>query len=330
MRVLITGANGLLGANVAHLLFRKGERVLLFVRLNADLTGVKDLPCEIIYGDIQDADAVANAVAQADAVVHSASTTDMSPHPFSFYESINVNGTKNIIRALLASPGKRLIYVSTANTFAPGSKEVPGTELNGFSFFDYNSGYINSKYIAQQLVLESVERDNLDAVIVNPTFILGAYDAKPSSGKIILYGLRSGVTWCPPGGKNFVSALDVAGSIRAALYSGKKGHCYLLAGENLSYKEFFGLLNDVTGKKSRLFVIPKFMMYIGGVMGSILNALNFSKASFNLTTAKLLSIDNYYSGMKGQKEFGIETNPVRDAIKQALEWFSTNDMIEQQ
>lgn len=327
MRILITGANGLLGANVAHTLFREGETVVLFVRPNADLTSVRDLPCEIIYGDIQDADAVANAVKQVDAVVHSASTTDMNPHPFSFYEGININGTKNVIRALLASPGKRLIYVSTANTFAPGSKAVPGNELNGFSFFDYNSGYINSKYIAQQLVLESVERQDLDAIVINPTFMLGAYDAKPSSGKIILFGLRPGITFCPPGGKNFVDVRDVANGIHAALYEGKKGHCYLVAGENLTYKEFFRMLNDVTGKQHRMIVIPKFIMYIAGVIGSALNSLNFNKVSFNLTNVRLLSIDNYYTGVKAQSAFRLKPTPVRSAISAALEWFSHNGQI---
>ncbi|HEY0741543.1 MAG TPA: NAD-dependent epimerase/dehydratase family protein [Chryseosolibacter sp.] len=327
MKVLITGANGLLGANVAHTLFRAGEQVVLFVRPNADLSSIADLPCEVIFGDIQDADAVWRAVQQVDAVVHAASTTDMTPQPFAYYESININGTKNVTNALLASPGKRLIYVSTANTFAPGSKALPGNELNGFSFFDFNSGYINSKYIAQQIVLESVERHGLDAVVVNPTFMLGAYDAKPSSGKIILFGIRPGITWCPPGGKNFVSVRDVANGIHAALYEGKKGQCYLLTGENLSYKEFFRMLHDTTGSSSRLVVIPKPLMIVGGMIGSAMNALNLRKVSFNLTNVRLLSVENYYSGIKAQTEFRLRLTPVKVAIAEALEWFKNNGLI---
>ena len=327
MRVLITGANGLLGANVARVLFRAGEQIVLFVRPNAGLTGVVDLPCQIIYGDIQDAEAVANAVNQVDAVIHAAATTDMNPHPFSYYESININGTKNVIRAMVANTGKRLIYVSTANTFAPGRKRVPGNELNGFSFFNYNSGYINSKYIAQQIVLESVEKYNLDAVVINPTFMIGAYDAKPSSGKIILFGLRSRLTWCPPGGKNFVCVHDVAKGVRTALYQGKKGHCYLMAGENLSYKEFFHTLNEVTGEKHRIIVVPKAILYAAGIIGSFLNLLNFTKVTFNLTNIRLLSIDNYYSGAKAQLEFSLKATPVKFAIAEALEWFNNNGYI---
>lgn len=327
MKILITGANGLLGANIARTFFRAGEQVILFVRPNADLSSVIDLPCQIIYGDIQDADAVAKAVDEVDAVVHAASTTDMNPHPFSFYEAVNINGTKNVLQALLKSPGKRLVHVSTANTFAPGSKNNPGTELNAFSFFDYNSGYINSKYISQQLVLEAVERHQLDAVVINPTFMIGAYDAKPSSGKIILFGLRPGVTWCPPGGKNFVSVRDVAEGALAALYKGKKGHCYLMAGENLTYKEFFVLLHDLTGTKRRMIVIPKPIMFLAGLVGSALNLLNFKNVSFNLTNVRLLSIENYYSGMKAQSEFDLRSTPVSISIGEALDWFRDNGKI---
>lgn len=327
MKILITGANGLLGSNVARELIRAGEDVKLFVRPMADLRSVADLPCEIIYGDIQDAEEVLAAVKNVDAVIHAASSTDMVSQPFEHYESVNVNGTTNIVRAMLAFPGKRLIYVSTSNTFAPGNKRTPGNELNSFSFFNYDSGYINSKYIAQQMVIESVEKQNLDAVIVNPTFMIGAYDTKPSSGKIILFGLKSGVKWCPPGGRNFVNVRDVAKGIHKALHHGKKGHCYLLAGENLSFKEFFHTVSKVTGEKIRMIVVPEFIMLAAGMIGSVLNSLHLRKVWFSLTNIRLLTIGNYYSGAKAASEFNLQPTPVKHAIEEAVEWFNNNGYI---
>jgi dihydroflavonol-4-reductase len=327
MRILITGANGLLGSNLARVMLKAGEKVTLFVRPTADLTSIADLPCEIIYGDILDADALSKAIENVDAVIHAASTTDMYPHPYSFYESVNVNGTKNILQIMHASPGKRLIYVSTANTFAPGTKQRPGNEMNAFNFFNYGSGYITSKYVAQQTVLEYVKKHHLDAVVVNPTFMIGPYDAKPSSGEIILFGLKSGLQWCPPGGKNFVSVVDVANGIRSALYRGKKGQCYLLAGENLSFREFFQRLNEIAHRKGRIVVLPKIIMYVAGVIGNVLNVLKFRKVQVTLTNMRLLCMDNYYTGAKAESELGLKISPIRDAIEEAVTWFTNHGYI---
>ena len=97
-------------------------------------------------------------------------------------------------------------------------------------------------------------------------FIIGAYDSKPSSGKILLFGVRHGVQWCPAGGKNFVHASDVARGIVNALTMGRVGECYLLAGENLTYKEFFLLLNKIAGRKRLLIKIPKGIIHLAGAL----------------------------------------------------------------
>ncbi|NJK94820.1 MAG: NAD-dependent epimerase/dehydratase family protein [Bacteroidales bacterium] len=116
-----------------------------------------------------------------------------------------------------------MIYVSTANTFGYGSKLKPANELSEFSFFNFNSGYIMSKFIAQQHVLREIEKSQLPVVIVNPAFMIGPYDSKPSSGKIILMGLDKKIQFCPPGGKSFVDVRDAAVAVCNAITMGKNG-----------------------------------------------------------------------------------------------------------
>jgi Nucleoside-diphosphate-sugar epimerases len=325
MKVLITGGNGFLGSNVARELFRRGYEVKLMMRDTADASVVADVPCEIYHGDISSQEEVLMAVKGCDYVVHTASITQQWAVTFKEYELVNVRGTINVVNACLQHGVKKLIHISTANTIGPGNRIKPANELNSFTLLHVNSGYINSKYIAQQYVLEQVEHKNLQAVIVNPTFMIGQYDAKPSSGKIILHGINKRWVFYPPGGKNFVHINDVCTGIANALQIGKIGDCYLLAGENLSYKEFFKLLNSVAGQDPAMVRIPQFILKMIGIMGTLVGV--FSKTSGKLTysSAYMLCLYNYYSGKKSERELLIKYTPIEKAIGSALAWFKENN-----
>ena len=327
MKVLVTGANGLLGVNLIRELVQSGVEVKAFVRPGANLKVLEDVECDVYRGNILSFDDIYDALRDCDAVIHAASTTSVLPIEFEFYKKVNVDSTKNVVQAVRRQGNKRLVYVSTANAFDPGPKENPGTELSPFTLGHYNSGYINSKYMAQQYVLQQVGTHQLDAVVVNPNFIIGPYDAKPSSGKIILFGLKRGLQWCPPGGRNFIHAQDVARGIHSALKVGRKGQCYLLGGENLTYHEFFTQLNLISGRKRRLIVLPKQIVHVAGALVGMWNRFTGQTFPFNKANAYLLTLDNYYSNEKARIELDLKTTPVRDAIEQALAWFKKENYV---
>ncbi|MDR6781822.1 dihydroflavonol-4-reductase [Pedobacter africanus] len=324
-KVLVTGGNGFLGANAARELYRRGYEVKLMMRASADTMAVADIPCELYYGDISREEDVFNAVKGCDYVVHTASVTGQWGISFKAYEEINVKGTIHIVNACLKYNVKRLIHISTANTIGHGNKIKPATELNSFRLSHLGSGYISSKYIAQQYVLEQVVNKGLQAVIINPTFMIGQGDAKPSSGKIIMHGINKRVVFYPPGGKNFVHINDVCTGIANAIEMGKNGDCYLLAGENLSYAAFFKLLNKVSGQKPVMFRIPQFVLKMIGIMGTLLGLLSKTSVKLNYSAAYMLCIYNYYSGKKSERELMVKYTPVEKAISNALTWFKENN-----
>jgi len=324
-KVLITGANGFLGSNVARDLYRRGYELKLMIRPSADVSVIADVPAEVFYGDISNEGDVMKAVEGCNFVVHTASVTAQWDVTFKAYELVNVTGTKNIVKACLAHQVERLIHISTANAIGPGNKNKPGTELNSFTLHHVNSGYISSKYIAQQYVLEQVERSKLPAVIINPTFMIGPYDAKPSSGKLILHGMNKRFVFYPPGDKNFVYIGDVCAGIASALEIGKIGDCYLMAGENLSYKEFFQLLNKASGQEPILVRIPGFVLKIGGIIGTLSGIFSPASRKLNYSAAYMLCIHNYYSGKKSERELLLNYTPIKNAIGKALKWFREND-----
>ncbi|WP_316811621.1 NAD-dependent epimerase/dehydratase family protein [Pedobacter heparinus] len=324
-KVLITGGNGFLGANVARELYRQGYEVKLMMRRSADVRIVDDIPCEVFYGDISKEDEVFNAVEGCHYVVHTASVTAQWGVGFKVYEQVNVKGTVHVVNACLKYGVKKLIHVSTANTIGHGNQHKPATELNSFRVSHLGSGYISSKYIAQQYVLEQVVNKGLPAVIINPTFMIGQYDAKPSSGQLILHGINKRIVFYPPGGKNFVHINDVCTGIANALVMGKNGDCYLLAAENMSYGDFFRMLNKASGQQPIMIRIPSFVLKITGIIGTLLGVWSKTSFKLNYSSAYMLCLYNYYSGKKSERELRLRYTPVERAIGSALKWFKDNN-----
>lgn len=323
-KVLVTGANGFLGGHLVKMLHEQGYAVSVIIRPAAALTRLGGVPCDIIYGNIDKEEDVLAAVAGKDIVIHTASATEQFGVSFEYYERINVSATRYIAEACKTHEVEKLIYVSTANTIAPGSRKDPGTELNGFSLYKAGSGYINSKYLAQQFVLEQVTQHQLPAVVVNPTFMIGPEDGKPSSGQLVLFGLNKRVLFYPSGGKNFVHIRDVGQGVINAIDKGTVGNCYLLAGENMTYREFFRTLNLISGQRPLMVRIPTSVLKLAGVLGSLLQRMTGRTAKLNRSTAYMLCLDNYYSGMKSERHLGLEYQPAITAIGEAYQWFKDN------
>jgi dihydroflavonol-4-reductase len=324
-KVLITGGNGFLGSNTARELYRRGYEIKLMMRPSADASVVADIPCEIFYGEIRDMEDVLKAVSGCDYVVHTASVTAQWGVDQETYQLINYKGTMNVAEACTLQGVEKLIHISTANTIGPGSRDKPADELYSFGLTNLSSGYVSSKYIAQQYVLEQVERRGLRAVVINPTFMLGAYDARPSSGKLILHGMNKRLFFYPSGGKNFVAVNDVAVGIANAIERGRIGECYLMAGENLSYREFFQLLRKVSGQRPVMIQIPELLLKMFGILGTLLSMITGRATKLSYSSAYMLSLYNYYSGRKSERELGVSYLPAEKAIENALRWFKENN-----
>lgn len=325
--VLVTGANGFLGSHIVRNLLLQGYTVRALVRANANIKNLEGLAVDFVYGYIDNQDDVTKAVNGCTYVIHAASITSQFGISYKQYEQVNVTATKYVVEACLQHNIKKLVFISTAGAFNPGKKNNPGTELNGFTMFSSGSGYIITKYLAQQYVLEQVEKNNLPAVIINPAFILGPIDWQPSSGQVVLYGLRKKLLFYPPGGKSFVHVQDVCTAVINSLQLTKNGGCYLLAGESLSYKEFFHLLNTTANSKKILLPVPGFALNIVGNMGSLLQTVLRKPMTFNRTMTFLMQLDNYYSGKKSERQLGITYTPTAQILQDTITWYRQNKII---
>ena len=315
-RAFVTGISGLLGANLALDLLSEGYLVKGLVRDRSKVSGIHHENLEVIQGGL-DAD-LTEALGGVDVLIHVAAETRQNLFRYSEYLKVNYEATVSLFNTAVDSGVKKFVFVSTANTMGFGSMEDPGNESREARHPFTSSFYGRSKSEAERYLLDNM--DKMDTLIVNPTFMLGPHDNKPSSGRIILMGWKKKLILCPPGGKNFVHVKDVSQGIIRSIDKGRSGEKYLLANENLTYVDFFRKLNSVANQDATLIRIPRPVLLLGGYFGDLLRSLRI-RTSLSSTNMRILCVNNFYSNDKSKRELEIDYKPVEVSIKDALDYF---------
>jgi len=318
MLTLITGATGLVGNNVVRLLLNQGQRVRVLQRATADPRPLAGLDVEFASGDVRDAESVRRACQGASTVIHAAARVHIGWTGLEEQRAVNVEGTRHVATACRDS-GARLVHVSTVDAMACGSRSAPADEetpLNAHVLCPY----VVTKREAEQVVLEQV-RGGLDAVIVNPAFMLGPWDWKPSSGRMLLAVARGQGRFAPPGGNDFCDVREVAAGILAAVEKGATGRRYILGGESLSYLEAWRMFAEVTGGPPPIKQVRKWLTLTVGALGSFWGRISSREPDVNLAAARMSNLEHHFSSERAIRELGYRVAPARLAAEAAWAWF---------
>ncbi len=313
-KVFITGVTGLLGTNVLLKLLENDYFVIALVRKINNYTGDQHQNLKLIEGDLF-AD-YSEYLKDVNFVIHIAAETRQNLINYEAYRKVNFESTVNLFSQCNAV--EKFIFISTANTIGFGNLDELGNEKAKQKFPFTNSFYAKSKLEAENYLLQN--NSETEVIILNPTFMIGAHDHKPSSGKIIFWCWKRQLVFYPKGGKNFVHVEDVANGILNAMEKGKNGEKYLLSGENLKYKSFFQKLNLVVNQNPIMLPIPNQILFLLGITGDILRFFKI-KTGLSSINMKALRIDNFYSNKKSVEEFGMTYFPTEKAIFDAVEFF---------
>ncbi|KFF24293.1 NAD-dependent epimerase/dehydratase family protein [Chryseobacterium vrystaatense] len=315
-KVFVTGATGLLGTNTIIKLLQYDYSVIALVRKKSSWMGEESETLKLIEGDLFSD--ISEHLQEVDAVIHMAAETSQDLLRYEDYKKINYDAVVHLFAQAAAAEVERFLFVSTANTLGYENSGVLGSENDSQLYPFTHSFYAKSKLETENYLLQ--QNRGTKVVILNPTFMIGAYDRKPSSGKIIFWAWRKKIVFYPIGGKNFVHAEDAAEGVIKAIEKGKHGEKYLLANENLTYKEFFGKINTITGNQSFMIPIPNSGLVVLGIIGDCLRKLNI-KTSLSSSNMKALRINNFYSNRKSSEELGIRYQPVDKAVEDAIRFF---------
>lgn len=327
MKILVTGADGLLGSNLVRELLSRGHEIRAFIQPGRQQVTLEGLTIEKFAGNLLDEEEVIKSAEDCDAVIHCAASTAVWPNRSAIINKVNIDGTKNIIQAVYKNKVQRLIYVGTANSFGFGSKENPGVEGNPYKSATYGLDYMDSKYKAMQLVLEEVKKNSLPALVVNPTFMFGPYDSTPSSGAMIIALYKGKVPGYTKGGRNYLCAKDAAVAIANGLTHGLIGECYILGNENLSYKDIFTKIASTIGVKPPSLAIPSGFAKLYGHIGSFVGKITSKAPAVSYPLSRIASDEHYYSPAKARKVLGLPQTPVETGIRESFEWLKGNGYL---
>lgn len=330
MKYVLTGATGFLGANLLYYLQNLGHDVHCIVRKPNFLVENKDATLHTIplTENPADIDKLAKVMDGADGVFHLAGLFDPSPQGRELMTQVHVFGTRALLRAAEIAGVKRFLTCSSSITVGFGDLDSPGNENSPVNISQTVgvSGalrwYFDTKKQAEEITLGW---ESMETVVVNPDYILGAFDVKPTSGQMIVTMAKRGIPFYPAGGKCFLGAEDCARAHLAAMEKGRNGQRYLLGYHNYSYREILEKMAKITGRRAPILSMPTRAMKLAGRVGQVASRLDKHRFA-GLEPMVLLSMQEkrYRSGQKMVDELGIQPEPIEVAIETAYRWFREN------
>ena len=317
MKVLLLGATGLLGHNVLLRLMAEGHRVVAVVR-RADGIKLPQGGWETAAGLPLDYELLVKASEGCDAIVNCAGCTDMSLRRYEDFLPANRELCRQIVHVMDERGIKTLVHTSTVNTIGFGDEDAEMQPPFKGSF------YADSKQEGEQTILAAA-CEGRHVVVVNPGFMLGPWDVKPSSGRMLLAAYRKPLMFAPRGGKAFVYVGDVAQVIVNALTHGANGNRYIAVNTRacLSIKELYEMQAKVCGYRQKVLPAPNGLLLAAGRVGDVLRWMGV-KTQVSTNNIRQLLVSESYDSRRATEELGMPQTPIEVAIKEFYEWRKNN------
>lgn len=325
MRVAVTGASGHIGGVLVRELLARGDEVSVLIQHeDAALAG---LSVERHFGDIRDRSALRRAFAGAEIIFHLAARVSIIYADARETHSVNVEGPRAVCDIALEVGARRLVHFSSIHAFDDRPHHVPVDERRppprGLCFPPYD----RSKAAGARAVLDAVER-GLDAVIVNPTGVIGPFDFRPSPmGQVLLDLYHGRLLGTIEGGFDWVDVRDVVKSALAAAERGRTGEMYLLPGRWVSVRETARIASSITGRPVPRFHTPMLLARALAPFAELGSVLLGRKPSFTVASVRALRANRHISGQKAIDELGHSARPYRDSLADAYSWFSSHNLL---
>ncbi len=333
MTTLVTGATGFIGGNLARTLSARGGEVRALVRPGANNLAIRDTTVKQVPGDLLDSNSLRRAADGCESIYHCAATYSFwAKRPEDIYRT-NVAGTRNLLDAAHQAGVRRVVFTSSVSTIGLpdldsshrgqlGSEELPPDPSHLIGH------YKQSKYTAEQLALAANDED-FEVVVVNPCAPVGKWDVKPTpTGRIPLDFAKGRIPGYLSTGMNLVDVADVAEGHILAMERGRPGERYILGHRNLTLREVFEMLAEITGRRAPRLRFP-YWFILGaaycdqwvesGIMGR--------QPTIPVEGIKIARHPMYVSSQKAVAELGMPQRPVEAALEKAVRWFTDHGYL---
>ena len=323
--VLVTGATGCLGSNLALHLAASGIGIRALARPSSDVSFLRKAGIPVIQGDICDENVLLKAVAGCDTVFHTAALVTFARAQRAEQYRVNVLGTRNVVNACTKTGAATLVHVSSVSAVGyPPS----GSLANEDTRVDHAaaSGYKLSKLLAEDEV-RNAAASGLRTVIVCPSVIMGERDTKFHGGQLIRDIWKGRILFYVDGGMNIVYAGDVVKGMMLAAERGATGERYILGGENMTHKDAFMRTADLIGGRRPFARLPLGLLRAAGAVAERCANVIRVEPIFTADLAALAGRYLWYDIAKARDNLGYSPGTFDHAVLAAFQWYRENGIL---
>jgi nucleoside-diphosphate-sugar epimerase len=326
--ILVTGGTGLLGAYLLLELTRNGEKIRALRREHSSMLEVENIfryndrraeallkQIEWVNGDICDIFSLEDALEGIEYVYHCAAMVSFNPKDRAQMMRVNIEGTANVVNASLTKGIKKLCHVSSIAALGRAEEEKMVTEETAWKSTKQNSNYAISKYGGEREVWRGTE-EGLNAVIVNPSIIIGMGDPEKGSSKLI--STVDGISLFYSNGINgFVDVRDVAHAMVLLMESPIRNERFIVNGDNYSYRRLFELIALNLNKPKPRYALPNLLLATWWRIEKLRGLITGSTPIITKETARTSRHQYHYSGEKLTKKTGFNYTSPEETVAEA-------------
>ena len=328
---LVTGATGLLGNHLVRQLLDGGSHVKALVRsipkAEAQFAG---LPVEIVTGDMSNVSGFARHLRGVDVLFHTAAYFRESFKGGRNREQLfetNVLGTRNLLLHAYSAGIRRIVHTSSSTVLAGRRGQVVDETMSRPT--ERTPDYPLSKILADAEVAAFLKsHPDASACTVLPGWMVGPADIGPTAaGQLVLDFLRRRLPGVPPAEFSLVDARDVAQAHIEAAHSGRRGERFLVAGRCMEIRELFCVLEEVSGIPAPRRPLPLFLLYALAGVNEGLHFVSRKPVLISLAAVRLMAHERgrqHYDSAKAQLELRVQFRPVRETLRDTVDWYRQN------
>lgn len=323
-KTLITGGTGFLGAEIVRQLIDGGAKNLR-VMASSVPSWMTDAGVEAFAGSVTDRDRVAEAVANVSVIYHLAGKVSRDNNDAAAMNKIHVEGTRILCEEAVKAGVETMILASSSGTIAVSEDQQVFDETFPQPVDVISQwAYYASKYYQERAALENFDGDGRKLVIMNPTLLLGPNDERLSSTKIVLDFLARKIPYTPGGGLSIVDTRDAAAAFINAVEKGRHQEKYLLGAANMTFAQFFGRLERLSGISAPMLKVPKMLAVAGSSMiESVFK--NWGKAS-PVASKEVEQAEHfwYFDSSKSIESLGFLPRDPQETLNDTIKYMQEN------
>lgn len=256
---------------------------------------------------------VERTLIDVDQVYHCAGMVSFQPRDRQKMIRFNTESTANVVSACLAKEGTKLLHVSSTSAIGRPPENTAATESMIWARSKTSTGYAESKFRSEMEVWRGME-EGLNAVIVNPSIILGAGFWERGSSSMFSR-VAGGLKYAAPGITGYVGVQDVVSAMIRLMNSDISGERFILSEGDYSYRQMFETIGRSLGVQGELKQVSRSLMNKLVRMDAMAGFFT-GKRRISSEHVRAAFSEVHFSSKKIRKALNLEFTPLEQVIEQ--------------